>query len=113
MERSLWKNQELNRLELFARKQNIPENTKNYIEQLIIRASKYCGTFDDAVINAPILFGLKHQGLIPMVEKMIKDGATWDEIGKKIGWDPKTAEEHYGWYVDSINVGTDDRTPQH
>ncbi len=45
MERTIWKYQELNRLESFARQQKIPENTKDYIEQLIVRASKCCGTF--------------------------------------------------------------------
>ena len=46
MERRLWKDQELNRLESFSNQQNIPENTKDYIEQLIVRASEYCGTFE-------------------------------------------------------------------
>ncbi|MCK5013522.1 MAG: hypothetical protein KAS66_06855 [Candidatus Omnitrophica bacterium] len=48
MERSLWKDQELNRLESFAESQKIPENTKDYIEQLIVRAGKHCGTFEQA-----------------------------------------------------------------
>lgn len=46
MERSIWKDQELNRLESFVKQQNISENTKDYIEQLIVRASKYCGAFE-------------------------------------------------------------------
>ena len=45
MERSLWKDQELNRLESFVKQQKIPENTKDYIEQLIVRGGKYCGTY--------------------------------------------------------------------
>lgn len=46
MERSVWKNIELNLLKSFATKQNIPEHATHYIEQLIIRATERCGTFD-------------------------------------------------------------------
>ena len=46
----------------------------------------------------PVIFGLKAQGHIPTVERMLAEGETWAEIGKAIGWCPKTAERHYGWY---------------
>lgn len=113
MERSLWKDQELNRLESFAESQNISKNTVDYITQLIVRAGKYCGTFSDEVMSAPILFGLQQQGHIPLVEEMLENGFAWKAIGRKIGWEPKTLEEHYRWYVDSINVCTDANTSQH
>lgn len=45
--------------------------------------------------NAPIVFGLRAQGKLPTIEKMLSDGASWDEIGKAIGWCPKTAQEHW------------------
>lgn len=45
MERSLWKDQELNRLESFAESQKVPKNTVDYIKQLIVRAETYCGTY--------------------------------------------------------------------
>lgn len=35
--------------------------------------------------NVKIKFGLKAQGHIPVVEKMLSDGATWYEIGRVIG----------------------------
>lgn len=45
--------------------------------------------------NKNVRFGLKAQGHLPTIEKMIKNGNTWEEIGKKIGWCPKTAKKHY------------------
>jgi hypothetical protein len=45
-----------------------------------------------------IKFGLVQQGHIPTIERMLKDGATWDEIGKEIGWYPPTAREWYERY---------------
>lgn len=51
MERSLWKDQELNRLESFVKSQKVTENTKDYIEQLIVRAGKYCGTDEGGSMN--------------------------------------------------------------
>lgn len=59
-------------------------------------------TGQDLTMNAPVVFGLLRQGHIPTIEKMIKDGATWEEIGKEIGWCPETAKEHYGWYVKAL-----------
>lgn len=59
-------------------------------------------TFDQALLNAPVLMGLKAQGHIPTIEAMLYAGQTWKQIGDVIGWCPKTAEEHYGWYRDSI-----------
>lgn len=40
----------------------------------------------DILKNAPILFGLRAQGHLPTVERMIAEGASWDEIGRAIGW---------------------------
>jgi hypothetical protein len=39
------------------------------------------------------------QGHIPTIEKMVAEGRSWDEIGNKIGWCPKTAKEHYDRYL--------------
>ncbi len=50
--------------------------------------------------NAPMLFGLEAQGHIPTINRMLKAGASWEEIGRAIGWCPKTTEEHYGWYLE-------------
>ena len=46
----------------------------------------------------PILipvFGLKAQGHIPTIQRMLAEGKTWEDIGREIGWDPGTAEEFY------------------
>lgn len=47
------------------------------------------------LMNASIIFGLKAQGHIPTIRKMLAEGKTWEEIGEKIGWCPKTAKEHW------------------
>jgi len=53
--------------------------------------------------SQPIRFGLVAQGHIPTVERMLAEDASWDDIGKEIGWCPKTAEKHYGWYLENKN----------
>ena len=51
------------------------------------------------VLNVPFLFGLEAQGHIPTIEAMLAENHTWDEIGDKIQWEPKTAREYFEkWY---------------
>jgi hypothetical protein len=45
-----------------------------------------------------IVFGLKNQGHIPIIQKMLVDGKNWEEIGEEINWCPKTAREYYERY---------------
>jgi hypothetical protein len=56
---------------------------------------------EDALDNAPVVFGLIAQGHIPTIEKMLTQSKTWKEIGDAIGWDGGTAEQHYQWYAES------------
>lgn len=49
----------------------------------------------EQILNAPVVFGLEAQGHIPTIERMLDEQKTWDEIGKEIGWCPRTAMEHY------------------
>lgn len=42
-----------------------------------------------------VVFGLAKQGHIPTIQSMLEQGKTWTEIGQEIGWEPKTAREHY------------------
>ena len=44
---------------------------------------------------AHVLFGLRAQGHIPTVERMLTEGKGWDAIGQAIGWCPLTAQKHY------------------
>lgn len=39
-----------------------------------------------------IRFGLRQQGHLPTVKRMLAEGASWGDIGRAIGWDPQTAE---------------------
>lgn len=47
--------------------------------------------------SKPVLFGLRAQGHLPTVERMLAEGASWEKIGRKIGWDGATAERFYGY----------------
>ena len=55
----------------------------------------------EKILNVPFLFGLKAQGHITTIEKMLKENKTWEEIGEVIHWCPKTAKEHYERYLAS------------
>lgn len=48
-------------------------------------------------------FGLRAQGHISTIEEMLKADATWGEIGKAIGWNPDTAERHWGLHLEDTN----------
>ena len=52
----------------------------------------------EILLNAPVRFGLVAQGHIATIEAMLAEGQGWEAIGDKIGWCPKTAEEHYQRY---------------
>ena len=45
--------------------------------------------------DTPVLIGLRQQGHIPTVKRMLEEGKAWDEIGKAIGWDGKAARDWY------------------
>lgn len=47
------------------------------------------------LLDTPVVFGLRAQGHIPTIKKMLAAGRSWDAIGKEIGWDPDTAQRHY------------------
>ena len=42
-----------------------------------------------------IRIGLRQQGHIPTVERMLAEGRDWNEIGRAIGWHGPTAKEWY------------------
>lgn len=52
-------------------------------------------TDEELLGNAKVVFGLKKQGHIPTIERMLKEGKNWDDIGAAINWCPLTAREHY------------------
>ena len=39
--------------------------------------------------------GLRAQGHMPRVMAMLEEGASWEQIGQAIGWDPDTAREWF------------------
>lgn len=49
--------------------------------------------------DAPVLFGLEAQGHIQTVETALSEGADWQEIGRRIGWDGETAKQYYERHV--------------
>ena len=42
-----------------------------------------------------IRFGLRAQGHIPTIQRMLAAGESWGAIGKEIGWCPATAEKWF------------------
>jgi hypothetical protein len=50
--------------------------------------------------NVPIRFGLEAQGHIPLVERMLANRKSWDEIGAAINWHGPTAQKFYKMYLD-------------
>jgi len=49
----------------------------------------------DAIFNVPILFGLRAQGHLPTIKRMLTEGHSWDDIGQAIGWMPDAAQQAY------------------
>lgn len=49
-----------------------------------------------------IKFGLRAQGHIPTIERMLAEGCTWPQIGFAIGWCPETAKR---WYYEIEKAG--------
>lgn len=47
--------------------------------------------------SRPVLFGLRQQGKLELVHEMVQAGASWEEIGKEIGWSPEAVERFYGF----------------
>ncbi len=56
--------------------------------------------------GATLKFGLRAQGHIPTIERMLDDGASWDAIGKAIGWHPPTAKL---WYERELQRSLDEK----
>ena len=46
-------------------------------------------------VGATVKFGLRAQGHLPTIERMLNEGASWHAIGRAIGWDKHAACEHY------------------
>jgi len=53
-------------------------------------------------LHVKIAFGLRQQGHIPTIERMLAEGADWDAIGREIGWCPQTAEQHWNWHLEAL-----------
>lgn len=50
---------------------------------------------DPAILNARVRFGLRDQGHLPTVSRMLAEGKSWQGIGAAIGWEPATAKRHW------------------
>jgi len=50
---------------------------------------------EDELLNAPVVFGLRAQGHIPTIKKMLSEGQSWDAIAAKIGWCRDVLKQHY------------------
>ena len=45
--------------------------------------------------GATVKFGLRAQGHLPTIERMLDEGASWHAIGRAIGWSKHAACEYY------------------
>ena len=56
------------------------------------------------LLAAKVKFGLRAQGHFPIIEKMIAENRSWEEIGKAIGWDGNTAKEYWNREANAPNT---------
>lgn len=68
-------------------------------------------SMDDAFRGVTVAFGLVQQGHIQTIEQMLQNNSSWAEIGKQIGWCPKTAEQHYTTYLKNRKPTSKSTTP--
>lgn len=54
------------------------------------------------ILKARVVFGLEAQGHITTIEQMLQEDASWNEIGKAIGWHGPTAQRYYQRYLDRL-----------
>ena len=54
--------------------------------------------------GAELRIGLRQQGHLPTVERMRAEGASWDEIGKTIGWAGHAVERWYAMETKDTNT---------
>lgn len=50
---------------------------------------------EDSLMQSSVAFGLKAQGHLEKIEKMLANGILWPDIASAIGWCPGTARGHY------------------
>ena len=50
------------------------------------------------------VFGLKKQGHLETIERLLADGSSWEAIGAAIGWDGATAKQHWGWHLERQRI---------
>ena len=53
--------------------------------------------------GAQVRIGLRAQGHIPKIQRMLACRYSWTEIGKAIGWCPDTAKKWYGYELRSAH----------
>lgn len=49
------------------------------------------------VANAPIKIGLRAQGHLPTVRRMLEEGRGWEAIATEIGWAASAVQEWFPW----------------
>ena len=55
---------------------------------------------EDAYPLLQVKVGLRQQGHVPTIKKMLSEDKSWKEIGEAINWDPETAKQHWEWLKD-------------
>lgn len=60
---------------------------------------------DEELLKTPPSIGLRQQGHMETVARMLLDGKTWEEIGAEIHWHPETAK--HWWSVEAAAALTE------
>lgn len=63
-------------------------------------------------LGVPVRIGLCQQGHLLTVERMLGEGATWEEIGQAIGWHGETARKWYAMERDLARGVTAPENPK-
>lgn len=57
---------------------------------------------DEEVLKIPVRVGLRQQGHMETVARMLLDGKTWEEIGAEIHWHPETAKHWWSFEAAAV-----------
>jgi hypothetical protein len=64
------------------------------------------------ILNIKVKIGLQQQGKMDLVQQMLSEGCTWDEIGSSIGWEPVTLSRWYAIELQQDNSILRDRVKE-
>ena len=61
----------------------------------------------ELLCSVPMKFGLRAQGHLDTVARMVRENKSWDEIGQAIGWAPDAVAQHWEFEINRRRHGDD------